>query len=78
MADKQKYLKRMVKLLCAQEGGRVELNAGQAREVIKVAALLDLYDADFHESFRKYKIVIEDETLKKVSRLIKKSKRGQV
>jgi hypothetical protein len=51
---KTKILNQLVKMVCEKEKGKKQLNAGQAREVIKVIATLFSSDLVFASTFQQY------------------------
>ena len=51
---KTKLLNALVKKLCAKEKGKKQLNAGQAREVIKAMKGLMQADEDYFFEFFEY------------------------
>jgi hypothetical protein len=51
---KTKLLNALVKQVCAKEKGKKQLNAGQAREALKVLASLCANDRDYRELFFDY------------------------
>ena len=44
----------MVKKLCKKEKGKNQINAGQAREILKCFADLFIKDDDFYDCFNDY------------------------
>lgn len=55
---KTKLLNQLVKMVCEKEKGKKQLNAGQAREVIKVFSKL-LEDKDFYKTYLLYINLVE-------------------
>ena len=51
---KIKALNIMVKKLCKKEKGKNQINAGQAREILKCFADLFIKDDDFYDCFNDY------------------------
>lgn len=47
MTASQKRMNRLVKKLCAQEGGKRQLNAGHCRKVLKALAICFVDDVEF-------------------------------
>lgn len=58
---KQKALNSMVKILCKKEKGKKELNAGQAREIIKLFTVLSMTDIEFSLANTTYRNSIHEE-----------------
>lgn len=56
--SKTKLLNKLVKMICVEEKGKKQLNAGQAREVIKVFSKL-LEDKDFYKTYLLYINLVE-------------------
>ena len=54
VSDKTKHLNYLVKMICANEGGKVQMNAGQARQVIKVFAKIHISDLGFALAYSLY------------------------
>lgn len=70
--EKQKILNKLVKILCKKEKGKKQLNAGDAREVIKVATDLMLFDNNFAVLHCKYCEILMQESHAKVEKEIDK------
>jgi hypothetical protein len=57
--SKTKCLNILVKKLCEKEKGKKQLNAGNAREVIKVFVKLLLSDQEFNDTINNYCELVE-------------------
>lgn len=53
--SKTQLLNKLVKMVCEKEGGKKQLNAGQAREALKVIAMLELQSQNFCDLFNDYR-----------------------
>jgi hypothetical protein len=52
--NQTKLINKLIKKLCKKEAGKKQINAGQAREVIKITAFLLVNDDEFHADFIAY------------------------
>jgi hypothetical protein len=62
---KTKLLNAMVKQVCAKEKGKKQLNAGQAREVVKVIATLMQTNTEFYSMLFSYLNFLSEKKAKK-------------
>lgn len=69
MKEKQALLNNLVKKLCAEEKGKDQLDAGQARDVINKMAILVATDHEFVSALASYEDMVAAE--------IKEAKKGK-
>lgn len=51
---KTQCLNQLVRMVCAKEGGKKQLNAGDCRQTLSVIKILLLNDVEFLKAFIKY------------------------